>query len=251
MLFIIIVIIILVMFLFFILDRTVKTINKQAETYFVDKLQNFDDLIKVKEEKLAFLNEKINENKNNLKESEIKSSEDSAMFDIDNLFRNMHTSSTNILDLKHLLDEKFDIDFKEIVKKFIKEIKQDENYIKLNDLKSKLNNDNIYKIETLFGEEKEDFIKKLFNDYEYYLYLEFLSNDEVGDGIYNFINYIDYKLEESAPFIYVLVGSKSESYDHLSDKINTVYDEKIYKGIKIKYKNKIYDYSISEGSGIV
>ena len=74
---------------------------------------------------------------------------------------------------------------------------------------------------------------------------------EKNTSIYNFLNYLDYQLQSQSPFIYVLVGNKQENYDYLSDKVKTIYDEKIYKGIKIKYRNKIYDYSISEGRGIV
>ena len=48
------------------------------------------------------------------------------------------------------------------------------------------------------------------------------------------------------PTITVYVGDKNESYDNLSKYIKTIYSKDIYKGIKIKYQNKIYDYSLNE-----
>ena len=48
------------------------------------------------------------------------------------------------------------------------------------------------------------------------------------------------------PKITILVGNKSENYDHLSENIETVFNDKIYRGIKIIYRNKVYDFSLSE-----
>ena len=43
-----------------------------------------------------------------------------------------------------------------------------------------------------------------------------------------------------------MLTDKNENYDYLSDNIKTIYSTDIYKGIKIKYQNKIYDYSLNE-----
>jgi hypothetical protein len=47
------------------------------------------------------------------------------------------------------------------------------------------------------------------------------------------------------PTIYVIVGGEDENYDKLDDRIKTIFDDRVYKGIKIIYKNKLYDYSLS------
>ena len=57
-------------------------------------------------------------------------------------------------------------------------------------------------------------------------------------------NYIHEALDNTCKIVYV--GDKSENYDYLSKYIKTIYSADIYKGIKIKYQNKIYDYSLNE-----
>lgn len=58
--------------------------------------------------------------------------------------------------------------------------------------------------------------------------------------------YLDQLVDLNSPKITILVGSKNENYDHLSDYIETKYSDKIYRGLKIIYKNKVYDFSLSE-----
>jgi hypothetical protein len=52
-------------------------------------------------------------------------------------------------------------------------------------------------------------------------------------------------INENNPNIYILVGTEEENYDKIDDRIRTIYDSSIYKGFKIIYKNKLYDYSLS------
>ena len=39
------------------------------------------------------------------------------------------------------------------------------------------------------------------------------------------------------PTIYIVIGDEDEDYNHIDDRIETIYDEKVYKGVKIIYKN--------------
>ena len=59
----------LVVMMFFILKSTVKKINSQTKLYFVDKLQEYDEMIDKKEAKLNLINQEI-------KEKEIKDYEE-------------------------------------------------------------------------------------------------------------------------------------------------------------------------------
>ena len=58
--------------------------------------------------------------------------------------------------------------------------------------------------------------------------------------------YLDQLVDLNSQKIVILVGSKNENYDHLSEYIETKYNDKIYRGIKIVYKNRVYDFSLSE-----
>ena len=60
----------------------------------------------------------------------------------------------------------------------------------------------------------------------------------------DFLNYLENELNKCDPHIYVEVGDKNVNFDYLSDRIVTEYNEKIYKGIMVIYRNKMYDYSL-------
>ena len=64
--------------------------------------------------------------------------------------------------------------------------------------------------------------------------------------IENFVIYLDQLVDLNSPKVVILVGSKHENYDHLSEYIETRYNDKIYRGLKIVYKNRVYDFSLSE-----
>ena len=64
--------------------------------------------------------------------------------------------------------------------------------------------------------------------------------------IENFVIYLDQLVDLNSPKVVILVGNRHENYDHLSDNIETKYNDKIYRGLKIVYKNKVYDFSLSE-----
>ena len=63
--------------------------------------------------------------------------------------------------------------------------------------------------------------------------------------IEDFLNYVENEMGTCDPTIYVIVGGEDENYDKLDDRIKTIFDDRVYKGIKIIYKNKLYDYSLS------
>ena len=54
--------------MFLILKKTVKIVNSQTKSYFVNKLQNYDNLIEAKENKLNEIEELINKREIGLKE---------------------------------------------------------------------------------------------------------------------------------------------------------------------------------------
>lgn len=79
-----------------------------------------------------------------------------------------------------------------------------------------------------------------------YKIYKLFTETNTNPNIDNFINYLNELIDLNNPLIVVYVGDKNENYDYLSDNIKTIYSTDIYKGIKIKYQNKIYDYSLNE-----
>ena len=93
--------------------------------------------------------------------------------------------------------------------------------------------------------EFENELKTILTDKEYKVYDAFklIINEHT---IENFIIYLDQLVDLNSPIVTILVGSKNENYDHLSEYIETKYNDRIYRGLKIIYKNRVYDFSLSE-----
>lgn len=230
-----------------ILKSTVTKINEQTKSYFVDKLQEYDYLIDKKENKLNQIDKEIKEKelKNIEDNTEIKKENYEFDYNIINLFNETKYQDKNIFELNRKLESEFNIDYPELICSFIKENIDDENYEFCLNLKNKFNPEVIYQLKLLSDKEMEQKLKTILNEKEYKIYEIFKSiTNKVT--IENFIDYLNELLDLNNPYITVYVGNKNDNFDNLSKYITTKYSEDIYKGIKIVYKNKIYDYSLNE-----
>ena len=62
-------------------------------------------------------------------------------------------------------------------------------------------------------------------------------------------NYLDKNIFElNDPTVVVLVPNDKVNYDYIDKNIKTKVSDGIYKGIKILYRNKVYDFSLNEGN---
>lgn len=244
----IIVIVVLVFFMFFILKGTVKKINSQTKLYFVDKLQEYDYLIDRKEEKLNQINKEI-------REKEIKNVDDSVSakkktyefdYQIIDLLNKTQYQDKNIFELTKKIDEKFQIDYVALLKRFLDQIQDDGTYQFCVDLRNKFTSDLVYKLKVMSLEEQKEYLKKYLEQKEYLIYKIYLALDEKNANVDGFMDYLRELIDLNSPNIEVYVGSKSENYDYLSEYIKTVYSKDIYKGIRIIYRKRIYDYSLNE-----
>lgn len=234
--------------MFLILKKTVKKINTQTRLYFVDKSQEYDYLIKQKVDKLNQLDKEIKEKEANKKETVISNNKQSYDFDysIINLLNNTEYQNRNIFELNKEIDNKFSIDYISLIKKFVTLTKSADNqYSFCNNIKKKFTSDMVYKLKIMSDLELNDYLKKTLSGDEYKIYKLFTETN-TKPNIDNFINYLNELIDLNNPLIVVYVGDKNENYDYLSDNIKTIYSTDIYKGIKIKYQNKIYDYSLNE-----
>lgn len=240
-LFIFIGLMILVMFL--LLKRAVITINQQAKEYFVDKLQVYDELIEEKEKKLKGLSEEL-ENKQKAIEEQIeipKVSTDVYLYDM----KNINYQDVEIFQKMKNIDEKFDINTKELLKKFISEKFSEENisiYEKLIEERSSISQDLVYELVLKNTKEQEQIIREMLKDGNVILD-DFLKKNKKFN-IIKFISYFDKIIAKLDPFIYVYVGNTNENYDNVHSYIRTKVDESIYKGFSIIYKGRLYDYSL-------
>ena len=238
---------ILVLIMFFILKKTVSAVNSQTKTYFVDKLQAYDSLIDEKEKRLNEIEELLKNKELGLGEEDTLSKKDGYDFDynIIDLFNNTEYQNKEILRITKLIEEKFDFNHEKLIKDFLACVKNVDKYEFCLSLKNKFTSEIIYKVKTLLDFEVESFMKDFLDEKEFEIYL--LFNDLNGQFlIEDFVDYLDRLVDLNDPTITIYVSNKKENYDHLNRYIKTVVAEDIYSGIKIVYKDKIYDFSLSE-----
>ena len=239
---------ILVLIMFLILKKTVKIVNEQTKSYFVNKLQGYDDIIREKENKLHEINELVKNKEKGIKEENNNSNViNSYAFDTNviDLFNSTKYKDKNVFELNRKIDEKFVVNYEELVRDFLSFCDDSSDFEFCLNLRRKFDSDTIYLFKSLMPSEIDDTMKQFLTAKEYKIYDAFkaIVNDH---SIENFMDYLDQLVDLNNPKITILVGNKSENYDHLSDYIVTKYNDKIYRGLKIIYKNKVYDFSLSE-----
>lgn len=233
--------------MFLVLKSTVKKINSQTKLYFVDKAQEYDYMIDEKLDKLSKINQELKEKELNKDETDNSVSSNNYEFDyqIIDLLNKTKYQDKNIFEINKMIDEKFDIDYVGILKEFLKNIHDDGTYKFVMELRKKFNSTTIYKLKILSEEEQMELLNNKLSEKERQVYKAYLKINN-KHNIDSFIDYLNELVDLNNPNITVYVGNKTENYDYLSNYIKTVYSKDIYKGIKIIYKNKIYDYSLNE-----
>ena len=234
--------------MFFILKKTVGIVNSQTKSYFVNKLQGYDDLIKDKEDKLASIDNLIKDKEKGIKEEETnKSNNIGYAFDnnVIDLLNATKYQDNNIFELNKKIDENFVVNYEELIKDFLSLCDSKNDYEFCYNLRGKFDSDTIYNLKSMLPDDYELEIKNMLSNKEYKVY-ETFKLIESDNSIDNFIDYLDQLVDLNNPRVLILVGNKSENYDHLSKYIETVYNDKIYRGIKIIYRGKVYDFSLSE-----
>ena len=234
--------------MFVILKKTVRIVNSQTKSYFVNKLQGYDDLIRDKESKLSEIDELIKDKEKGIKEDNTHNDVKTGYaFDTNviDLLNSTQYQDKNIFELNKKIDENFVVNYEELVKDFLALCDEDKDYDFCLNLRGKFSSDAIYDLKSMMSDKQEEELKKMLSNKEYKVYEAFKL--VVSDhSIDNFIDYLDQLVDLNNPKITILVGNKSENYDHLSENIETVFNDKIYRGIKIIYRNKVYDFSLSE-----
>ena len=152
----------------------------------------------------------------------------------------------NIFEINKRIDESFNIDYVALIKRFLDNIKDDGTYSFCTSLRDKLTSSVVYDLKILDKDMQEEYLKKILNETEFLIYRMYVVISYDDYSVDGFLGYLNELVDLNSPNIMVYVGSKYENYDYLSKYIKTVYSKDIYKGIRIIYKKRIYDYSLNE-----
>ena len=230
------------------LKRIVDKINKVSKEYYLDKVQVYDNLIQEKEKKLNELNEEIakknsEKEEENSKEEIVENNNTSSEYEVS--IKKIDYQDENILQQVKNIDEKFQFNEERLIKRFIEKYANKENLNKYNELKKykeKLNSKVCYELSSKNAKEQEKIIRDMFSNDQDIVNKYMKKNEKMN--IITFRPYLDKLISEEDPFVYVYVSDKNKDYNYLSDIIHTIYDNRIYRGIMIKHKNKMYDFCI-------
>ncbi len=216
---------------------------------FVDKLNEFDFLIKDKENKVSELNEEISNKETQLKklDEQIKelSSKDYSKKSSDVVLpRYADLEDGNLLSSYKKIKNSFNYNAKDVIKKLLAEndAKSNETYNKYKHIRDYFSFDVVYKISTYQPDKQRMIVNELLNNEERLLIKNL--NLKGKFNIRTFLEVLDRRILEYNPEIKVYVGDKKENYDNINENVKTIVTKDIAEGFKIEYKGIIYDYSI-------
>ena len=236
---------ILVYSMFEIFKNMVGKKRKQSKSHYVEKLEEYGELIDDKEEKSNTLNEEIKNKKveaENIKQDLLSTPIDYNINLIDVLKK--AEDQRSIFEIEQMIDEVFIYDNEKIIKEFIKNTDDSKNFEICEKIQKKFTFKKIYELKTLSLDELEAKLKKMLKSDEYKI-LEIYKNTHKKFRIDGFINYLDELIKLNDPTITIYVGNKNEKYEYLDKNIKTKLDKSIYRGVKIGYRGKIYDFSLN------
>lgn len=238
----IIIVSLLTIILFLALKKLIDGITNDSKEYYFKKLQGYDAKLLEKEENSRNLDvTEVNEKEENNKR---KTSVTSLDKDFLNVVNNTDYEVLNALKIANRVDEIFNIDEEKILKDFLSKCHVNDDYKVYEMLQDRFSPNLIYKLKMLNREGQINAISKILTDKEYEVFNSYITTRKFK--LDKFLLDLDSVVKNNHPEIEVIVGNHSKNYDYLSPYIKTTYSDDIYKGMIIKYQDRIYDYSINE-----
>lgn len=239
----IIIISLLAVILFLALRKLIENITSDSKEYYFKKMQDYDAQILEKEQKLSSLTPSEAEEEI-VKDKERVIQRSSIDRELLKVINSADYEMANALKIANRVDEIFQINEEEILKDFLSKIKVNESYKTYQKLQDRFSPNLIYKLKMLNSPTQIKMISDLISDEEYEVFNAYITSRKFK--LEKFLLDLDLLIENNLPKIEVIVGNHTKNYDNLSPYIKTTYSDDIYKGMIIKYQDRIYDYSINE-----
>ena len=259
----VVLVIIMLIFVFILFRNIMKRIDENAKKYFVNKMQDYDYIVEKKQKRLDELNSEIEtikaENRNIL--AKVDDEQPVAQNNIVNHVSNdeMVNQSINVdinvpeyrdiqfFDNYKEVKKVFTVDNEKIIRKFIEDHKntnEEKEYKALKKLSKKFDSDSLYSCLTLSPEEQIKVLDEVLTDKEKKLvhYDSMIKKEKFT--IKDFVNIVKDRMQQIEPTIYIYVNGVNDNYDFIDNNIITKQYVNMSEGIIIKYRNKVYDYSI-------
>lgn len=235
------------------LNKLSLNLKNEARKAFVVKLNIFDEIIDSKISEIKALESRIkslSEDKR-VTRNISKKSLDSNNYSV-SAIKSVDYKDISFFDNYNYLKYKFNLDYESILNLFIEDVLNKNNNETINTYLSiieKLDFDVRYNILMKTPKEQIDFLKNKLFDLQESSVIDKYMEDKID---FDFINFYSYIKEQT--LIYenkatVILSKDLANLSKMDDRIEFVVDDKILEGIKIMYKNKIYDYSFGRKNG--
>lgn len=252
----VILIVIMLVFVFILFKNIMKNMNENAKKYFVNKLQDYDYILEEKQTKLEQIRTELNEieeHKNildntedvEIQESVTKINEKSKEIKYD--LKTPEYRETQFFNNYKEIKKIFSVDNEKIIKEFIEEHKNDKEnkeYKALKKIREKFDQSAIYGCLTLKPSDQIKILDEVLTAAEKKLVKFQEIKQDSQFNIKKFIKSIELKIEKLEPTIYIYTNGLDKKYDLIDNNIIMKQYNNMSEGIIIKYRNKIYDYSI-------
>ena len=267
-----ILIVIMLVFIFILFKNIIKRMDENAKKYFVNKMQDYDYILEEKQARLEEIKNEINNieasNQNILKTSDDEYEEENDYKEkkkkdideeYDELPRKKETEDIKYnLNVPNYRETQFFNNYKEvrkvftvnnekIIKEFIadhKNLKEEKEYKSLSKLRKKFDEDTVYGCLTLSKEDQKNILKEALTATERKLRKFDEMSNEKDFNVEKLVEYIDKRMEQIDPTICIYTNVLDKKYDEIDSNIVMKEYKNMSEGIIIKYRNKIYDYSI-------
>ena len=269
-----ILIVIMLVFIFILFKNIIKRMDENAKKYFVNKMQDYDYILEEKQAKLEEIKTEIDEmqaaNRNILKNDDEYELEEYAQkgrkekknedtIENDEPIRKVAKEEIKYnLNVPNYRETQFFNNYKEvrkvftvnnekIIKEFIadhKNLKEEKEYKSLSKLRKKFDEDAVYGCLTLSKEDQKNILKEALTATERKLIKFDEMSNEKDFNVEKLVEYIDKRMEQIDPTICIYTNVLDKKYDEIDSNIVMKEYKNMSEGIIIKYRNKIYDYSI-------
>lgn len=230
----------LVIIAFLALRRLTNSLEVSSKEYYLNKIKEYDEKI---DEVIPKATDVIENDKTIIQD---KKGIEETMLDASllKIFNITDYSDVTYLRMNQHIDDLFNINEEQLIKKFVDDIMKNEMENVYQSIVDRFSPNFLYRLNTVSQEKQLEMLSKKFNEDEKKVLDNYLKNNKFN--IKKFVIYVNECLDKSKNVIEVLVGDKNKNFNYISPYIKTIYSSDIFKGVIIKYQNKLFDYSINE-----
>lgn len=254
---VVIVLVIMLYFMYVTLKASVDNANRKVNSYFLGKLEDFDEEF---DSKLAKI-EELTETRDTLSREVRGLKDDMISFKTSPFYAPRPLARSVYVPVARYIDDDFFEEYKSakdmlkmdkpgIIMNIYEKVPYTGNMELYNmalEFKSLLEFDVLFELASLQPMEQLKFIDSCLDENQEKFLVDYIMNEITYPedfDVLEFMSYIKIILKKHDPHLYVRTGETDEDLSNVHELVVSDFDDNVCEGIKIIYQNKVYDYSI-------